>query len=252
MPHVIPKNLEKAARRGAPSLVWGAAHQRGLEMPKPAAASRLGGAVLVDGCGVGTYLARLVPISGQAIGLDIELPRVQDSQAFTPDVICGAGEFLPLPDESMDLVFSHEVLEHVQDDEKAIQEIVRVLKVGGRLVLFCPNRGYPFETHGAYWGGKYHFGNIPLINYLPRRWRDKLAPHVQIYTRRDLTRLFTNLPVKFIERRTVFGAYDNIIERHPSAGRVLRAVLQWLERTPLQRLGLSHFWVVEKTKAPES
>ncbi len=53
-------------------------------------------------------------------------------------------------------------------------------------MLFCPNRGYPFETHGIYWRGKYKFGNIPLVNYLPRSLRDKLAPHVQIYTRRDL------------------------------------------------------------------
>ncbi len=30
----------------------------------------------------------------------------------------------------------------------AINEIIRVLKPGGRLVLFVPNRGYPFETHG--------------------------------------------------------------------------------------------------------
>jgi hypothetical protein len=53
--------------------------------------------------------------------------------------------------------------------------------------------------------------------------------------------------VRFVERRTIFGAYDNIIERRPALGKLLRGVLQWLEKTPLQRLGLSHFWVVEKT-----
>jgi len=139
------------------------------------------------------------------------------------------------------------VLEHVQNDQAAIREIARVLKPGGRVILFCPNRGYPFETHGIYWRGRYHFGNIPLVNYLPRRWRDKLAPHVEIYTRRDLSRLFQGLPIRIVEKRTIFGAYDNIIERKPRLGRALRSVLQWLEKTPLQRLGLSHFWVVEKT-----
>jgi hypothetical protein len=113
-------------------------------------------------------------------------------------------------------------------------------------VLFCPNRGYPFETHGHYWKGKYHFGNTPLINWLPRAWRNKLAPHVEVYTRKDLERLFEGLPVKYVEQRTIFGAYDNIIERKPRFGKVLRSALQALERTPLQRLGLSHFWVVEK------
>ena len=125
--------------------------------------------------------------------------------------------------------------------------MVRVLKPGGRLVLFCPNRGYPFETHGIYWRGKYHFGNIPLVNYLPRKWRDRLAPHVEIYTRRDLARLFEGLPVKFIRRTIIFGAYDNIIQRRPSLGKALRRLLQMLEHTPLKIFGLSHFWVVEKT-----
>jgi SAM-dependent methyltransferase len=127
-----------------------------------------------------------------------------------------------------------------------VEEIVRSLRPGGRLVLFCPNRGYPFETHGVYWRGKYHFGNIPLINYLPRVWRDRLAPHVKVYTRRDLQRLFAGLPVRVVRRTIIFGAYDNIIARWPRLGQALRAVLQGLESTPLRALGLSHFWVVEK------
>lgn len=247
MPHVIPTDLAKAAERGEPSHVWRAGQQRRFEMMCQAAGDRLNGCVLVDGCGVGTYLNRLVSVSGQVLGLDIEFPRVKDSSICSPLVVCGAGENLPFPTGSLDLVFSHEVLEHVQDDRAAIREMVRVLKAGGRIVLFCPNRGYPFETHGIYWHGKYHFGNIPLVNYLPRTWRDKLAPHVEIYTRANLSALFEGLPVRFITRRTIFGAYDNIIERHPRFGRFLRGFLQWLEKTPLQRMGLSHFWVVEKT-----
>lgn len=246
MPKMIPEDLDKSAERGEPSHVWRAGQERRFAILTEAAGQRLEGNVLVDGSGVGTYLARLVPISGLAIGLDIELPRVKESQQFTPNVFCAAGEYLPLASDSFDLVFSHEVLEHVQDDEKAISEMVRALKPGGRIVLFCPNRGYPFETHGHFWRGKYHFGNTPLINWLPRALRDKLAPHVEVYTRRDLARLFEGLPVRFVERRTIFGAYDNIIERRPRLGRILRSILQALEKTPLQRLGLSHFWVVEK------
>jgi hypothetical protein len=141
---------------------------------------------------------------------------------------------------------SHEVLEHVQDGRRELEEIVRALKARGRLVLFVPNRGYPVETHGIYWRGKYKFGNIPLVNWLPRPWRDQLAPHVRVYSRRDLVRLFSGLPVKFIERTIIFGAYDNLIARFGPFARLMRGVLQWLERTPLKALGLSHFWVVEK------
>ena len=138
------------------------------------------------------------------------------------------------------------MIEHVQDDRAAICEMVRVLKPSGRAVLFCPNRGYPFETHGIYWGGKYHFGNILFVNYLPRPLRDKLAPHVRVYSKRDMQKLFEGLPVKLIENTVIFGAYDNIIARFGIFGKVLRGILQLLEKTPLKVLGLSHFWVVEK------
>ncbi len=241
-----PRDLQKAALRGEPSYVWRDGQRRRLAMVLNAAGERTNGNLLVDGCGVGMYLHHLSPDFAHAVGLDIEFERLQEAQALEPKVVNGVGEDLPFPTNSFDLVLSHEVLEHVQDDQATINEIVRILKPGGRLVLFCPNRGYPFETHGVYWRGKYHFGNIPLVNYLPRRWRDKLAPHVNVYTRRDLKRLFAGLPVKFVTRTTVFGAYDNIIARHPKWGKLLRGVLQWLEKTPFRRLGLSHFWVVEK------
>ena len=100
------------------------------------------------------------------------------------------GEKLPFPDDYFDLVLSHEVLEHVQDDQQAINEILRVLKPGGRLILFVPNRGYPFETHGIFWKGKYRFGNKLFVNYLPKKWRDKLAPHVRAYTRKGSIQTF--------------------------------------------------------------
>ena len=162
-------------------------------------------------------------------------------------MVQAAGEALPFPSNTFDLILSHEVIEHVQDDRQAVREMVRVLRPGGRLLLFCPNRGYPFETHGVYWRGRYVFGNIPLVNYLPRRWRDRLAPHVRVYTAGDLARLFDGLPVRVVHRTVIFGGYDNIIARWPRLGRWLRSLLQGLEGTPLRVLGLSHFWVVEKT-----
>jgi len=241
-----PRNLQKAALRGEPSYVWWDGQRRRLEMILDAAGKRTDGKALVDGCGVGMYLHHMSEPFARVVGLDIEYERLKDAQVLEKNVLNGVGEHLPFPENTFDLVLSHEVLEHVQDDQATINEIVRVLSPGGRLILFCPNRGYPFETHGHYWRGRYHFGNTPLINYLPRAWRDRLAPHVNVYTRRDLMRLFASLPVKFIERKTIFGAYDNIIAHWPRFGRFLRTVLQWLEKTPFQRLGLSHFWVVEK------
>lgn len=243
-PHHEPS--AKAAERGEPSYVWRAGQERRLGLIRAGAEGRETGRVLVDGCGVGSYLGQLAAIAGQAVGLDIELERTFEAHAKASQVICSAGEYLPFPGGYFDLVLSHEVLEHVQDDRLAIHEVVRCLRPGGRLVLFVPNRGYPFETHGVYWQGKYHFGNIPLVNWLPRKWRDRLAPHVRVYSCRDLEKLFVGLPVRVVSRTVIFGAYDNIIARAPALGKLLRSILQWLEKTPLRGLGLSQFWVVEK------
>jgi SAM-dependent methyltransferase len=254
IPAMNERNLEKAALRGEPSYVWRAGQERRLQMMVYAAEERIKGRILEDGCGVGMYVEKMTPLGGCIFGLEYDFERAAEAGARSPNIINAAGESLPYPASTFDLILSHEVLEHVQDDQVAICEMLRVLrspdpvsrKPGGRALIFVPNIGYPFETHGIYWKGKYSFGNKLFVNYLPRAWRNKLAPHVRIYSKRDLEKLFDGLPVKIIEHTIIFGAYDNIIARFGAAGKILRAFLQFLERTPLKGLGLSHFWVVEK------
>ena len=249
------RNLDKAALRGEPSYVWRAGQQRRLEMIVRAAGERVKGRILENGCGVGMYVEHVSLLEGTVIGLEYDFERAAEARQNSLHILNAAGESLPLPSGTFDLVLSHEVLEHVQDDRTAIREMIRVLrspdpasgKPGGRAVIFCPNRGYPFETHGVYWKGKYHFGNKLFVNYLPRVLRDKLAPHVRVYAKRDLQKLFDGLSVTFIERTIIFGAYDNIIARFGVLGKVLRGILQMMERTPLKIFGLSHFWILEKT-----
>ncbi len=239
--------FHKADERGVPSLVWRAGQNRRLSMVQDAANLNPHSRILVDGCGVGMYIRALRQITPHVYGLDIEAERVNGSYEHSPLVHVAAGEYLPYPSNYFDMVLSHEVIEHVQDDSLSVVEMVRVLKAGGRAIIFCPNRLYLFETHGHYWRGKYHFGNTPLINYLPDPLRNKLAPHVRAYTVNDLRKLIAGLPVKIITHTQIYPGYDNIVARRPKVGHILKKISYTFEQTPMRLFGLSHLLIVEKT-----
>lgn len=238
---------DNAALRGVPSLVWRAGQDRRLNMIRQWAPLD-GARALVDGCGVGMYVRALQEAGAYVWGLDIEHEHAALAAQVAPGAgVCQcAGESLPFRDARFDLVLSHEVIEHVQDDRLYAAEMMRVLRRGGRAMIFCPNRLYPFETHGHYWRGDYHFGNTPLINWLPNPARDRLAPHVRAYTRRGLRSLFDSLPAQIVHHTVVYPGYDNIARRQPELGRLVRRVTYGLEESPLRWLGLSHFLVVER------
>jgi SAM-dependent methyltransferase len=208
--------------------------------------SDLSGRILDDGCGLGTYLEAFGPYSQHRFGLEVEVERAIEARPRAEGVVQAAGERLPFAANSFDVVLSNEVLEHVADDRQALTEMVRVTRRGGRILVYCPNRWYPVEQHGVFWRGRYHFGNIPFVNYLPDPLRNRLAPHVRTYTARKLHRLYAGLPVKVIHYSRIFGGYDNIEARWPQFGRLLKNLLYAAERTPVAALGISHFLVLGK------
>jgi SAM-dependent methyltransferase len=246
---------DKAITLGHPSYVWGFGQERRLDLIRRHVA--LEHRTILDvGCGLGMYVRAFRRFSPDVYGIDIDGEKVAEAGRELPNLYVAPAEALPFPDGMFDVVLSHEVIEHVADDRRAIAEAVRVLRApsrtegagsGGRLVIFVPNRLYPFETHGAYWGGRYHFGNIPLVNYLPDRWRERFCPHVRAYTGRGLRRLLTGLPVRVVIHIQIFPGYDKVIRRHPVLGRFLRRLTYLLEGSPLRGLGLSHLLIVEKT-----
>lgn len=239
----------RAALRGEPSYVWRAGQERRLGMIREAVPRWENALVLDNGCGIGAYVVRLRQFTPHVFGFDYEFERAALGALTLDKLACAAGEHLPYPGGAFDVMLSNEVIEHVQDDAAAVREMVRTLRPGGRLVLFCPNRLYPVEQHGIFWRGRYIFGNIPLVNYLPDSLRNRLAPHVRTYTGRRLRQLFAGLPVRIVRHCVIYGGYDNLAGRLGRAGRLIRGLLYLLENTRLQAFGLSHFLVVEKTAA---
>ena len=254
-PHVqdvAVRHDDLAAQRGVPSLVWRAGQQRRFEMilrwGMPVGEKHVQ-RILEEGCGTGTYVRALLPYADEVCGIDVEPEYLQKAVTAVPEAHLQLAfcEKLPYPDNYFDLVLNHEVIEHVEDDRATAAEMVRVLKPGGRAVIFAPNRLYPFETHGHYWNGVYHFGNTPLINYLPDVVRNRLAPHVRAYTAEGLRSLFWGLPVRVVKHTQIYPGYDNLVYRRPALGRALRRVTYALEHSPLTLFGISHLLVVEKS-----
>jgi len=236
---------DKAIALGHPSYVWRAGQERRLSLIRRYAPLE-GRRVLDAGCGVGMYVAAFRRFTDAAYGVDLDVEKIAQAADGLPNLEVASVEALPFTDGSFDVVLSHEVVEHVSDDRAAVAEGVRVLKSGGRLVIYAPNRLYFFETHGCFWRGKYRFGNVPLVNWLPDRWRNHLCPHVRAYTARGLRHLLDGLPVRVVAHTQVFPGFDKVVARRPWLGRWLRRVLYALERTPLRVFGLSHLLVVER------
>lgn len=236
---------EDAASRGLPSYVWRFGQDRRFKLIE--AHARLAEAEALDvGCGLGLYTGQMTAAGAWAAGTEVEWERLVEARGHGIPVLAAVAEKLPFGDQAFDVVLLHEVLEHMADDRAAAREVVRVLRPGGRAIVFVPNRWWPFETHGVTWRGRYHFGNIPLVNYLPDPLRNRLAGHVRVYTTGSLRTLWADLPVRIVLHTEIYPGYDKLAARRPALGGWLRRVTYGLEQTPLRRFGLSHMLVVER------
>jgi SAM-dependent methyltransferase len=232
-----------AAALGEPSYVWRFGQERRLGLIRRYVPLE-GRRVLDVGCGIGTYVRRFLDFTPHAYGIDVSHRRLVE--AGLGKLVAGEGERLPFADDSFDVIVFNEVIEHVRDDRQTLRDALRVVRPGGHVVIYAPNRLYPFETHGIYLGDRYRFGNIPLVNYLPMRVRNRFVPHARAYSHRAMRRLVSGLPARVVVHTYVYPGFDNVVARRPRLGRFLRAVLYRAERTPARRLGLSHFVVLQR------
>ena len=91
--------------------------------------------VLDIGCGSRPYKS----LFHNSIGID-----------YNSGDIHATGENLPIKSESVDLVFSTQTLEHVEDPKTFLLEARRVLKPGGRIIL-STHGTYPIHADKDYW-----------------------------------------------------------------------------------------------------
>jgi len=98
------------------------------------------------GCGTGAFTARFLKYGFKLSGIDISPNCIKYAAEKYPNVTfkVGDAERTNYPDQIFDIVFLSGVLHHFQDLSVIIRECYRILKKGGVLLGYDPNRQNPF------------------------------------------------------------------------------------------------------------
>ncbi|MCS7000731.1 MAG: class I SAM-dependent methyltransferase [Bacteroidota bacterium] len=98
--------------------------------------------VLDVGCGNGWLARTLVPHGIAVCSLDLSLVNTRRALEETPHplhvAVVASSEHLPFAKETFDCVIASEVLEHLPEPERALEDMWRVVKPGGRIVISTP------------------------------------------------------------------------------------------------------------------
>lgn len=101
--------------------------------------ARKGARALDVGCGVGQVVHRLDQQGFEAYGVDVSQPNIVRALQVSPRCSVYDGTHLPFPDAHFASAGALNVLEHVEDPEGFVKEVVRVVEPGGRVVISSPN-----------------------------------------------------------------------------------------------------------------
>jgi len=115
------------------------------------------GKILDMACGVGTFLFYglhkgydvygIEPEQWKIDYMNMKIDELDYPQEWKSRVIQGVGEKLPFENETFDYIGTYQTLEHVQNLEQCLDELIRVLKVGGRMKIQAPDYDSFFEPH---------------------------------------------------------------------------------------------------------
>ncbi|MCM8782061.1 MAG: class I SAM-dependent methyltransferase, partial [Candidatus Omnitrophica bacterium] len=172
-----------------------------------------GNLVLEIGCGLGSDSRYMAKKGLNVISLDLSFNNVSltlkgaSRLGLNIKGVCADAENLPFKDESFDLVYSFGVLHHTPDTQKAIDEIYRVLKPGGKCAVMLYHRGlayYYVLTYGFFTAKFLYMNKEELFS----KYYDH-TPLSKIYSTREAKRFFNKFDNIKIEYTTFGGIRKN-------------------------------------------
>lgn len=112
--------------------------------------------ILDLGCGEGSRLNILAKGKKEGTGADISKTAIDLAKKTYPQLnfIKSDLEKIPLKDKRFDLIYSAYVIEHLSNPVKVLSEAIRLLSIGGFLVLIAPNYGAPTRCSPPFKGSR--------------------------------------------------------------------------------------------------
>ena len=199
--------------------------------------------ILDCGCGAGEYVSALRTVGAEAWGIEFSRDKCVSSRAdLKRRLSVGDLHDLAFQDSTIEVALLNEVLEHVSDDRRVLREVHRVLRPGGILVVFSPNRRYPFETHGATLrrSGRRIPHYVPLMPYVPLRLATRILQFwARNYWPGELRRLVAEAGFTITHTDYVWQTFEGISRHQPAFITRFRPLLlrasSVLEQVPLAR-----------------
>ncbi len=96
------------------------------------------GLVLDNGCGIGNMFEKMCDCS--LVGLDISCNMLDKARTRGGNLLCGDSQTLPFPDATFDAIMARSLLHHLPDPDRGVDEMHRVLKPGGEILVVDTNR----------------------------------------------------------------------------------------------------------------
>ena len=144
--------------------------------------SKPGSKIFDFGCGSGYLVGELQKMGHDAHGMDFEKEAIDyGTNSGIKNLTLGKGDKLEYANKNFDLLTAFDVLEHIENEKPVIEELVRILKPGGKMIISVP-------AYQWLWGVQ-----------------DEVSHHFRRYTAGSLLKIFK----EFLELRPVRITYFN-------------------------------------------